>query len=81
MQVSERTKDMPKGERGLMPRKEVADRVKVVYDMLEWMTGTDDFDTLMCIQEWVNDNFHAADFRVIGYPDDYELEDVHLEWE
>ncbi len=55
-----------------MPRREVAIKSKILYDILDWLADNDDFDTLMCIQEWVNDNFHVVD-------DD--METGHLEWQ
>lgn len=64
-----------------MPRKEVDDRLKTVYDLLDWLGYSDDFDVLMCVQEWVNDNFCVAEFRVTGSHDDHELEDVSLGWQ
>ncbi len=64
-----------------MPRREVAAGVRIVYDMLDWLRETDDFDTLMCIQEWVNDNFYLTNYKIIGVGDDAEIDEGRLEWQ
>lgn len=61
----------------MMPRKEVADRAKTLYDMLDWLVDTDDFDNIMCLHEWVNDNFEVDEYEV---GQDAELENVVLTW-
>ena len=65
-----------------MSQENLNDRQRLIYNIMTKVCDVgDSWETSKAIEEWVNDNFHVGDFRVIGSLDDYDLEDVTLEWQ